>query len=447
MGFVLGRLRVLSQDAMRNYDVQLEVLRDQPVQGGKWEYLHLAEFAKTFCGTPILCAYVNGKVGDGHNFRERVDKNGQKYYSFTDATAERIVGTISEEPDDVWVEEREGRTWIIAKGKIWRYYNRELADKIAEQGRIDVSAETNIEEMHEEDGREIFDKWFGLGVTILGDWVPPAVPGANLRAASLQQRAEEFKDMKLRVAALENRKTDKSKGVNRMNKTALAALQAKFKGYRVLAASENGNYVVLLSENGELCHYTCLAEDRGNIIPERIKALNLSIECRDAEAGENAETVCLSLEDITGHMQASIRTLTQERDTAITERDSERETVKNLQENESKRRVLDAKNAVTAKLASVNANRTEETRLNSDIAKGILADIEAGKYTNCSAEDGSWNGDKMAVLALMALVGEEQMKIDAKLNSGKETHFAWETGRSNSGSSDGIEGLLSALSE
>lgn len=227
MGFVLGRLRVLSQDAMRNYDVQLEVLRDQPVQGGKWEYLHLAEFAKTFCGTPILCAYVNGKVGDGHNFRERVDKNGQKYYSFTDATAERIVGTISEEPDDVWVEEREGRTWIIAKGKIWRYYNRELADKIAEQGRIDVSAETNIEEMHEEDGREIFDKWFGLGVTILGDWVPPAVPGANLRAASLQQRAEEFKDMKLRVAALENRKTDKSKGVNRMNKTALAALQAK----------------------------------------------------------------------------------------------------------------------------------------------------------------------------------------------------------------------------
>lgn len=232
-----------------------------------------------------------------------------------------------------------------------------------------------------------------------------------------------------------------------MNKTALAALQAKFKGYRVLAASESGNYVVLLSENGEMCQYTCLEEDRGNIIPERIKSLNLSIECRDAEAGENAETVCLSLEDITGNMQASIRTLTQERDTAINERDTERETVNVLRENENKRRVLDAKNAVTAKLASVNANRKDETRLNADIAKGILADIDAGKYTNCSAEDGRWNGDKMAVLALMALVGEEQIKIDAKLNSGKDTHFAWETGRNNPGSTDGIEGLLSALSE
>lgn len=445
---VRGVLKVLGVDRLLNYNVQLEVMRTNPVQGGKWEYRNLKEYAQTFCGTPILCAYVNGKVGDGHNFRERVDADGRKYYSFTDASAERIVGMLSEEASDIWTEERKDGEWIIARGKIWRYYNRELADKVAKQGRIEVSAETNIVEMHEEDEREIFTQWYGLGVTILGDWVPPAVPGANIRAASLRERASEFENMKLRVASLEKTETKKKEGVKSMTKTMLAALEKKFQGYRVLAASETGKYVVLLAENGEICHYTGLDADQGNIIKERIRPINLSVTFCDETAGEGAETVVLSLESITATMQETIRSLSEARDNAISERDTAQETIRTMQDRENKRRVNDAKNAVNAKLAAVNANRRGDALLSENIASGIIADIDAGRYTNCSAEDGTWNGDVLAVQALMAAVGEEQAKLDQKrvMSESGKNRFAWEDPSMDGGAgADGIEGLLSAM--
>lgn len=77
--------------------------------------------------------------------------------------------------------------------------------------RMEVSVEVIVTDEHEENGRDVYDEWDGIGFTILGDAVAPAVPNANIRAIAAMQ--EEFEEMKLRVASLvkEDSKTEKPK--------------------------------------------------------------------------------------------------------------------------------------------------------------------------------------------------------------------------------------------
>jgi len=143
--------------------------------------------------------------------------------------------------------------WAIARGKLWRFYNPELVDKIARQGRMSVSAETNVTKAHRETDREVYSQWYGLGVTILGDGVAPAVPGANIKALEAMQ--SQFKEMQLRAASYHTDKPqDNNKGVKTLsgmsNVPLLKKVQEKFKDYRILDMSENGDHILMLNASG-----------------------------------------------------------------------------------------------------------------------------------------------------------------------------------------------------
>ena len=111
---------------------------------------------------------------------------------------------------------------------------------------MSVSAETNVTKAHQEDDREVYSQWYGLGVTILGDGVAPAVPGANIKALEAMQ--SKFKEMQLRAASYHpNKPQDDNKGVKTLgsamsNKPLLKKVQEKFKDYRILNMSENGDH-------------------------------------------------------------------------------------------------------------------------------------------------------------------------------------------------------------
>ena len=193
-----GKLRVLAKEDDFLYRVEVWLLNSE-VNRNNWQYLNIDEHRKLFVDTPILVAYTGGKVGDGHNFRMKRDENGEEYASFTDANAERIVGWFKND-DDIRIEEKDGVRWIVGNGTIWAYYARELADMLTEQGAegMDVSIETLVDSYEVKNGVEVFDKYQILGTTILGSGVSPAVAGAHIRAASLD---EDLKNFKLRVAS------------------------------------------------------------------------------------------------------------------------------------------------------------------------------------------------------------------------------------------------------
>ena len=182
-----GQIRVLQKLNEYEFGVELTMMRDG-LNENRWEYRNIKDHYRSFVGQPILIAYVMGKIGDGHNSSEKVDpRTREKYYSYTDGTAERIVGTLSDDINDFSLVERDGHTWVVAKGKLFAFYAKELVDKIVRTGRMSVSVETLIHEMHKDGDTEVFTSWDGIGVTILGEGVAPAIPGANIARLSAMQ--------------------------------------------------------------------------------------------------------------------------------------------------------------------------------------------------------------------------------------------------------------------
>lgn len=439
----LGVLRVLSQDDDLNYRVQLDVLCSGPLRQ-TFRFENVERYAGTFRGRPILCAYVGGQVGDGHNSRTRVDpETGHEYDSFTDATAERIVGEIFDRDDAVWTEEREGRVWVCARGKIWRYYHKELVDKIVRMGAMEVSAEIDVQEGRMEGDTEVCQVWRGLGVTILGDYVPPAAPGAHVR--ELTALEGEYEAMRRAVARLSAAPPgdEQKKGVivsmsKSANKKKLGELQKKFPDYRVVACSEDGERVCLMAQDGSPCTYTFLESDKGAVIAERIQAVNLSAAYAFGE-----ESITVELSELTDGLAGQVTKLSADLDTRTQERDTLKAELTAMKAAEEKRRVKAAAEAVKARLQQVNELRAQGEKLDDSVSQGIVADIEAGKYTHMLSADGTWNGDEMAVNALMAEVGKKQMELDGKRRAAADTkQYAWETGRQAT-QQDGVMGLIS----
>lgn len=446
----IGQLRVLGQDEWRNYNVEIDILRSGPVQHGIWEFRNLEECAKTFAGCPVLCAYVLGEIGDGHNMEARRGRDGELYESFTGATAERIVGSISENPEDVWTHERDGYTWVTARGKLWRFYAKELVDKIARQGRMSVSAETEVDQnrTEKEDEREIYNAWTGLGVTILGDRVAPAVPNAHIRA--MAEMEEEFKNCKLRVAALEKEpakknkpQIERTKGVNRMNAIQKQKLEKLFPSFVVLGCSEDSSHVLLMSrQDGTLSAYQFPeGVPDTTVVAENIRPVCASVSycfedevCVNADCTEMMATMAAQL----AATRCQVETLTKDLSDARTMADE-------MEQREYRRRQQAAEDAVCAKLSAVNSLRTESERLDTALADPILADCRAGAYNKCADKDGNWTGADEAVMRLMALVGEaDQKRYEARKASEQKPKYAWSAAGDGGVGSD-IDGVLSYI--
>ena len=436
-----GTLKVMQRLNEYEFGVELWVMREGENRN-KWDYQNLAEYYKTFVGQPILVAYVGQVVGDGHNMAKRRDpETGEEYYSFMDGTAERIVGTLSEDERDFTLVERDGHTWLKAKGRLFEFYSPELVEKIRRQGTMEVSAETNVTESHKEGDVDVFTKWTGLGVTILGDRVSPAIPGASI--AKLAAMQEEFKSLKLRAASLhtaaEGSGKINKKGLKRsMNKQMMESVQTKFPNHKLIALSEDGMSVGLLDASGNLFSYTFNAEDNGEVMESRIAPCAAHIVLSAGEVELNADVA-----DVVAYTVSAAKTENGEIKQLSEELNAAKEQIRAMQEAESKRRLSVCKATAKATLEAFNANRKE--KLSEDALKDINENIESGVYANSCDKDGAWLGEKMVRSAVLAVCGEAVMEADRKAAESRKSAFAWNNAKGDGSGDSGIEGMLSRI--
>jgi hypothetical protein len=431
-------IKVLSQDSDLNYDVLITVMRSG-VNRNRWDYQNVAEYAHTFNSTPILCAYVNGQIADGHNMREMTMPDGEVAYDFTGATAERIVGAISDKPEDIEVRSDESGEWVIAKGKLWRFYNRQLVDHIAQVGTMEVSAETEVFESHMNEDVEVFTGWRGIGVTILNEKVAPAIPGANIKA--LQALESEFRELKLKVASHnfnEEEKQEEPLVVNETNnepqqeinkgektvkvfsKNQVRDLAKKFEGYTVLSAGQddNGIHVCLMSKEGATAIY-----DMQNI-DDIVDARKIrSSETQAVFAGEDWE-IRVDTAEISGKLSDSLVATQASLAEANTALEKANSTIESMTVKEMNRRLSAAKAKALATLEEFNANRME--KVDASVLTKINEAIENGDFSECENAEGEWCGEEEVANQVLAACAKSVMAMDKATAQKNNSQYIWE---------------------
>ena len=452
---VLGLLEVLDRDSDLNYNVKLRVMRSGLNRNG-WDYRNIEQFAETFKGTPILCAYPGSQIGDGHNMDEAL-WNGEIICDFTGPNAERIVGAIGEGENDVWTETGEDGTWIIANGKLWRFYNRQLCDHLAEQGRMEVSAETEVTEEHDENSVSIFTAWRGLGVTILHETVAPAIPGASIQALKAMN-SEKWNSLKLKAASYhpdteggegtppkaEDQKPPKNnKGVEKkltLNKKQLAKLNERFAGYVLLQAKENEEdksiLVTMRNDSYESFSYRLASMDE-TIAPERIVPVPCTVSI--------GEDFAMNAEDYFAALSTRVETLSAELSKAQKERDDAQATIKAMTEKENTRRVKAMKEAAKSALDKFNADRSAEEKVCEEDISCVMAEIDGGDYTECADKDGNFCGEEKVCQRVMSICAQKDMEFRAKNAEKKNNQFAWDGINAPKGDDGTVGALLRGL--
>lgn len=443
----LGTLRVTQSLNEFEFGVELEIMRSGPNRN-HWDYRNIDKYYLTFLGAPILVAYTHGgaRVGDGHNMDRRRDpETGEVYYSFTSGTAERIVGTLSDDPEDFSLSEKDGETWIIAKGRIFAFYAKELVDKIIETGSMEVSAETDVrEEYEDEQGVTVFTDWVGLGVTILGDGVAPAIPGANIAALAAMQ--EDFEELKLRAASLREGgepapeiKENTDKGVTKImhayNKTQIAALADKFTGWIVVCAAKDDEGKILVglrNASWEFGRYV-MSNEAETFAPERVEKIAVN-----ADFGEGLTS---DVGDIVSGLNSELAVNAASLETTTHQLDEANETIRTLREQESARRMADAHRAAAETLAKFNANRDE--KVEDAVLDAVNADIDNGLYANSVDSEGKWIGVAEVEKTVKALCADAVLAQDKKAAENNRRSFIWEAPAANSAEED--DGSLGAM--
>ena len=438
-----GELRVLNKVSPYEFAVEIWVIREGK-NNNNWDYKNLEKYYQSFAGTPILCAYVGNKIGDGHNMREvRDPETNEIYYSFLDGTAERIVGTILEDASQLSLKEKDGKTWLVAKGKLWSFYAPELVEKIVRTGRMRVSAETEVMEMRVVKGVEEFTRWVALGVTILGDDVAPAIPGA--RIAALKALRGEFEKVKIRAASLNVSKPKalckkNKEGVkNVMNKQAKQRINEKFEGYKVVYLSDDSLRVGLIDSKGCGYTYNFHSDDNGEVITNKIKPCNLATIFN---FGDESDGGLADVSEITSYVfdsatkeNESIEQLRNQLETAL-------QTIKSMQTVEKARRVQAIKDMLDATLEEIRQFAEEGDDDMEDEKKEIEENVE--KYAEIE-KDGAFCGDQEARAELLAKANEARLNRLKKQRAERHA-FAWKmTPSEHQNKDDGIEGLLAEI--
>lgn len=445
-----GTLTVLQRINQYEFAVEIKVMREG-INRNRWDYRNLETYCDTFLGQPILCAFVHGKIGDGHNMKERTNfETGEKYYSFTDATAERIVGALSVDKEDFSIEEIDGEKWLVAKGRLWEFYAPELVEKIIRTGQMDVSAETMVEDSYQDGDIEVFTKWTGLGVTILGDDVQPAIPNASIKALELLNA--EFAEAKLKAASYEQQESDqpqinsKIKGDNRMiilNPRECSALQdTYFKDYKVLSAmhddEKNETLICLMSDEGSTYSYI-KADDETTIQPERIKRVSVnSIVNFDDE-----RTLSVDVFEMMRTLSAKVEMLSADKKVAEERADKADADLKSMQEAEKNRRRKAAK--ASAKSALEKFNESAECQVEEKVLESIDEDVDDGEYDDCVNANGEWIGDELAKNAVYAECGKKAQKYNEEKVAKNNKVLVWEKDGGKQPTESGVKGILASL--
>lgn len=435
----VGRLKVLEAVNRKLYRVEIWALNDRVNRNG-WKYINLASHLSEFQDIPILTAYLrDGRViGDGHNYDLRIDpKTGEQYASFTAADAERIVGWV---PKDASIRiEPEGDTeWVVVTGYLWTWYARELVEKIAGQGGgMEVSIETLVTKEHREDGYDVEESYTVLGITVLGDGVSPAVAGASIK--SLAELRSSMKDEILKAASYvgekepETQKTTK-KPKERTKITMIPTMRQlqeagkAFEGYTCVGLSEDGMRVALLSAENAPFFYAFSETDKGNVIPERIKAASALVTFKADEQETEA-----SLDAVMAPALNSLKTAEKRVKDLEAENKTLTEKLEAMEKREKARRLQAAKDAAKNALAAFNADRECERQVCEDALCELNKRIECGEFSECVDKECNWIGDQAVAKEVYAICALEQMKQSAA-DKAKEKHYhTWNMGAKNNG--------------
>ena len=454
-----GQLRVMETVNPKLYAVEIMAL-NSVVNRNNWQYVNLAQHLNEFLDIPILTAYVMGGsvIGDGHNYNMKRDANGEEYASFTASDAERIVGWVPKDLNNVRLEVVDGVEWVIVKGNLWSWYAKELVDQIARQGSMEVSIETLVtDERQGDNGVDIEEKYMVLGITILGNGVEPAVAGANIRTLSeLSELRNNMAENILKAASYAKPETPESepkqntqKGVKKrmtyFSRKELAELGKKFPDFKVLAAvqDENGAIrVCLMAKDASTSMYKMDSRE-DTIVPEKFRRVTAKVNFDIGEDCDNAEVdVC----EMTDALAAEVTEACDNTQKLEAQLNAAKEQIKAMEAAERVRRVATAKAAAKATLDAKNANRQGKTKFDEAILDPINADIDAGKYTEKVNADGLWIGDEEVAMRVKAACADAQEEMDRKAREASETTYVFDKFNQAKGNEpDGIEGLLSRL--
>lgn len=448
-----GVLTVLQRINQYEFEVEIRMMREG-LNRNRWDYRNLDKHYETFVGRPILCAFLpNGKIGDGHNMRERVNPDtGERYYSFTDATSERIVGALSDNKEDFTIRTIDGEKWLIAKGRLWEFYAPELVQKIIRTGRMDVSVETMVENSYNEGDYEVFTDWVGIGVTILGDDVEPAIPNASIKALELLDG--EFADAKMKAASFEkngsknndSRTTQdqltqkgEQKRMTVLNKKELSTLQSTyFKDYKVLAAQhdeEKGEKLVCLMREDGSTYLYIIGDAETTVQPERIKAMNVCAHIA-VDANRSVDVDVYSMfESVNGDYATLSAELEREKERA----NGAEEKIKALETAERARRIKVAKEVAKATLETFN--ETSECKVDEKVLNKINEEIDRGDYADCENENGEWCGEEKVKDSVYAECGKAVNNYNSKKIAQNKTTVMWNKLR-NRKDGDSIDAFL-----
>ena len=356
-----GELRVLEQTSDFLFPIEIWAYNDKLTRNG-WRFENLEEHRELWAGIPVLCAYVNGgkTVGDGHNQSTKRDRDGNAYQSFTAADAERIVGATSDDAEDIRIEAEDDNKWLVAKATLYRWYAKELTDKIiadaVQGGVMSVSIEALVTESHMDGDVEVETGYTPLGITILGDGVAPAVPGAHV--AMLTEMESEFKELKLRAASyVEAEKPQnnhpKEKGMKhrmRFSKQQVRELQAKFGDYTVLAAeqNENGVIVCLMSKAGKTAIYKMENADEA-VVLDRVEAINAQTHFCAEDCDDVLVDAC-DMVELMGNENAALEASLNSANTALEQANA---TIEQMVATENARRLSAARDKAAIRLESL----------------------------------------------------------------------------------------------
>jgi hypothetical protein len=401
----------------------------------------LEQHKDLFAETPILVAYVGDKIGDGHNFEEVREADGSIKASFMASTAERIVGYFKSS-GDIRIAEREGKQWIVGTGYIWKWYARELVNKLERQGLqgMPVSIETLIDEMHMNGTTEVFTKYQILGTTILGDDVSPAVENANIRALSAIGR-KEVREMTLRVAS-QNEQSQKNNPQNKTRKgetktMKLKDLQPRFNGYTVIAV--DGEKVALLSDKG-VPHLSTAKKDGDDYIigtKDEVKA--------NAVFGNGNDAMEVSVEAMVEPYIARCNELENDLAKEKEAREAVEKTLCNMQKSENIRRKKLVKETIKSRLNEIREN-SEGCDISENACDELMTDEKVSSYAAMETEDGEFCGNAAAKkdvdsICMNALVSANRSRVNAK-----KSKFTWDLHKGDfEGAEDGVSAAIADI--
>lgn len=431
----IGRLKVMKAVNRKLYRVEIWALNDRVNRNG-WKYVNLESHLSEFQDIPILTAYLrNGQViGDGHNFDMRTDpKTGEQYASFTAPDAERIVGWV---PKDANIRiETEGETnWVVVTGYLWTWYARELVEKIAGQGGgMEVSIETLVTREHKEDGYDVEEEYYVMGVTVLGDGVAPAVAGANIQ--SLAALRDSMKTEILKAASYigeidppaqeskEKTKTERMKSNMIPTMRQLQEAGKAFEGYTCVGLSEDGKIVALLSAQNAPFAYAYNDSDKGNVIAERIKSASavVTFHTEDGEAQAALD-----------HVMQPILTRANEAEERCSKLESDNkelcDRIEAMEKRENARRLSAAQAAVKDELDKQNASALPGVHYEESLCDKLMERINNNEFTGMVDKEGNWIGEQAVRDAVKILCMDETNRV-GKAEKAKELHYhSWSKG-------------------